>query len=592
MEFHLVDLLPSNLVHALGVTLFHSLWVGVILAVITSLVIMLTKKQKAVLRYNLLTACLGIFVLVMAGLFYQSVISAPATKSHVVGLGDTITVPVNNSPSAVRAVTDVNSQVDRLMNLWVAYSSQIVLVWFLIIFARSIQLLAGIHSVSYLKKTRVFDAGRYWEEKVIMLSAKLEISRTVSILQSGLAKVPLVAGHFKPVILLPLGLLNGLSPAEVEAIISHELAHVKRSDYIVNILQSFVEIVFFFNPAVLWISKLIREERENCCDDLALSCTGNKQDYIKALISCQEFQTDAPELTLAITGRKNQLVQRVSRIVFNNSTSLNGMEKTLLTTSLVFTLLFTAAFTQISKPVKIEKIEIDQTNNVSRQDTSTRSKTKTLVKHAKKKPASVASTPTVKKNNLSEEQWSKQEEIAAAKEDVRAAKEEAWAAKQEALAAKQEAWAAKEEAKAAKEEAKAIQSAAKASRSYTPNVPPAPKMPKMGAIPAAPAMPAVPAIPAVPAMPAVPAIPVVPPAPKMPNLPPAPPAPHMNQAEAIKNELIKDGLISDTKNMSYKLNKNELTVNGTAQSGTMRQKYVKKFLKSPNQTIETRVTSN
>ena len=592
MEFHLVDFLPSNLVHALGVTLFHSLWVGVILAVITSVVIILTRKQKATLRYNLLTACLGIFVLVMAGLFYQSVVSAPAAENHVMGLGDTITVPVNNSPSAVRAVTDVNSQVDRLMNLWVAYSSQIVLVWFLIIFARSIQLLAGIHSVSYLKKTRVFDAGRYWDEKVIMLSAKLEISRTVSILQSGLAKVPLVAGHFKPVILLPLGLLNGLSTAEVEAIISHELAHVKRSDYIVNILQSFVEIVFFFNPAVLWISKLIREERENCCDDLALSCTGNKQDYIKALISCQEFQTDAPELTLAITGRKNQLVQRVSRIVFNNSTSLNGMEKTLLTTSLVFTLLFTAAFTQISKPVKIEKIEIDQTKNVSRQDTSTRSKTKTLVKHAKKKPATVASTSTVKKNNLSEEERSRQEDIFVAREEARSAKEEAFAAKQEAWAAKQEAFAAKEEAKAAKEEAKTVKFSAKASRFYTPNVPPAPKMPKMGAIPAAPAMPAVPAIPAVPAMPAVPAIPVVPPAPKMPNLPPAPPAPQMNQAEAIKNELIKDGLISDTKNMSYKLNKNELTVNGTAQSDAVRQKYVKKFLKSPNQTIETRVTSN
>ena len=589
MEFHLVDFLPSNLVHALGVTLFHSLWVGVILAVITSIVIILTRKQKAALRYNLLTACLGIFVLVMAGLFYQSVVSAPATENHVVGLGDTITVPVNNSPSAVRAVTDVNSQVDRLMNLWVDYSSQIVLVWFLIIFARSIQLMAGIHSVSYLKKTRVFDAGRYWDEKVIMLSAKLEISRTVSILQSGLAKVPLVAGHFKPVILLPLGLLNGLSTAEVEAIISHELAHVKRSDYIVNILQSFVEIVFFFNPAVLWISKLIREERENCCDDLALSCTGNKQDYIKALISCQEFQADAPELTLAITGRKNQLVQRVSRIVFNNSTSLNGMEKTLLTTSLVFTLLFTAAFTQISKPVKIEKIEIDQTHNVSRQDTSTRSKTKTLVKHGKKKPATVASTTTVKKNNLSEEQWSKQEEIAAAKEDVRAAKEEAWAAKQEAWAAKQEAFAAKEEAKAAKEEAKTVKFSAKAGHAYTYSSSNGLNVPLSINIPAAPAMPAVPAIPAMPAMPAMPA---VPPAPKMPNLPPAPPAPHMNQAEAIKNELIKDGLISDTKNMSYKLNKNELTVNGTAQSDAVRQKYVKKFLKSPNQTIETRVTSN
>ncbi|WP_448634383.1 M56 family metallopeptidase [Pedobacter panaciterrae] len=132
-----------------------------------------------------------------------------------------------------------------LMNIWTSYSVQIVMIWFLIICIKCIQLMMGMHAIYYLKNTQIYSAGNFWENKVTELSIKLKIPKNIQILQSGLTKVPVVAGHLKPVILIPLGLLNGLSAAEVEAIISHELAHIKRSDYLVNILQSLIEIIFF-----------------------------------------------------------------------------------------------------------------------------------------------------------------------------------------------------------------------------------------------------------------------------------------------------------------------------------------------------------
>ena len=100
--------------------------------------------------------------------------------------------------------------------------------------------------------------------------------------------MPVVIGHLKPVILIPLGCLAGLPADQVEAILLHELAHIRRSDYFVNFLQNITESIFFFNPGLLWISSLIKEERENCCDDIALEQTKNKRGLVQALISFKE----------------------------------------------------------------------------------------------------------------------------------------------------------------------------------------------------------------------------------------------------------------------------------------------------------------
>jgi hypothetical protein len=147
--------------------------------------------------------------------------------------------------------------------------------------------------------------------------------------------------------LVPIGLLAALSTAEVEAILVHELAHIRRRDYLVNMLQSLLEIIFFFNPAVLWISKMIKTERENCCDDLALAQDHNKANYIRALVSCEEYKSSVPAYAMAFPGGKNTLLHRVKRMANNRNHSLNLFEKTVLALCLVGAGLFMTAFSSL-----------------------------------------------------------------------------------------------------------------------------------------------------------------------------------------------------------------------------------------------------
>ena len=105
--------------------------------------------------------------------------------------------------------------------------------------------------------------------------ADCQLAFPVLLLESALANVPVVFGHFRPVILVPAGLLAGLPPEQIQAILLHELAHIRRCDYAVNFLQRLVEGLFFYHPATWWIARVIRAERENCCDDAAVAITGN-----------------------------------------------------------------------------------------------------------------------------------------------------------------------------------------------------------------------------------------------------------------------------------------------------------------------------
>ena len=365
MDFKLIHFVSENWLHAVGVTLFHSLWIGIVLSIITALVILSTRKSSAALRYQLLTGCLCLFVLVMGITLYvefnqtsKSPSLASTTLDVKLNPNQLMAQPLQQQPASI----DISSKMDQLLKLWNNYAEQIVLVWFLIICAKSVHLLLGLNTIYYLKRNKVFEAGKFWEHKLVELANRLGIDQKVSIVQSGLAQVPMVAGHLKPLILIPLGLLNSLSMAEVEAILCHELAHIKRRDYLVNLLQSFIEIVFFFNPAVLWLSKLIRTERENCCDDIALGYVTDKKSYVKALLSCQEFQMNTPEYAMALTGKKSELLNRVSRMLFNTKSTLNKMEKTVLTLATVFIFLFSAAFNNVeSKQVTPVKKQITDT---------------------------------------------------------------------------------------------------------------------------------------------------------------------------------------------------------------------------------------
>ncbi len=188
------------------------------------------------------------------------------------------------------------------------------------------------------------------------LAERLQIKKRVQLLQSEIVKVPVMVGFFKPMILFPFSLMSQLPPEQIEAVLLHELAHIKRKDYFVNLLQSFAEIIFFFNPGVLWISSLIKDERENCCDDIAINQTKSKKEFIHALVSFQEYNIGS-KYALAFPGRKNHLLNRVKRIITNNNKALNNMEKISLAAGIVIISFVTIAFTQTPQKEEIKKAQ-------------------------------------------------------------------------------------------------------------------------------------------------------------------------------------------------------------------------------------------
>ena len=344
-------------------TLLHSLWQGLALALITALILVFTSKSSAKLRYNLLISGLILFAISSSFSFVYELQKSTQTDFEtlraVAPFVHDQQIQTNVSLTGAEPV----DLIQKAVQYFSGYASTIVLIWFLVICARSVQLFAGLYSIKRIRNTQVSPAGVYWENRVKALALQFGITQVVQIVQSGIVKVPMVVGHLKPLILVPIGLINGLSEKEVEAIICHELAHIKRRDYLINILQSLMEIVFFFNPAVLWVSKLIREERESCCDDMTISSTHDKVNYISALISCQEFQPGNPEYAMAISGKNDQLVQRVKRMVSNDRPSLNKIEKGVLAAGLVAAVTLTAAFSGPQRAGKEPK------NNIVLQDT-------------------------------------------------------------------------------------------------------------------------------------------------------------------------------------------------------------------------------
>jgi predicted nucleic acid-binding Zn-ribbon protein len=132
--------------------------------------------------------------------------------------------------------------------------------------------------------------------------------------ESSKISLPLVIGFLKPVVLLPVGLVTNLSQKQIEAILAHELAHIKRNDFIINVLQNIVEIIFFFHPALWWLSNKIREERENCCDDVAIELIGEKIHLVKALANVESYRQN-PALAMAFGKKRFTLLERVQRIL-------------------------------------------------------------------------------------------------------------------------------------------------------------------------------------------------------------------------------------------------------------------------------------
>jgi beta-lactamase regulating signal transducer with metallopeptidase domain len=223
-----------------------------------------------------------------------------------------VTVPAASQKCAIdfSLLKSLPLQVERVSQRVEPYLPWIVCVWALGVVLFSLRLLAGWNAVRELRVAAdVTDS--LWTDRFQRLKMRLGVSYAVRLAFSTSAAVPMVIGWLKPVVLVPAGIVAGLSAAQLEAILAHELIHIRRHDYLVNLVQNVVETVFFYHPAVAWVSNCIRVEREHCCDDAASLVCGGTLDYARALAALAESQR-APALGVAATG--GSLVERIRRL--------------------------------------------------------------------------------------------------------------------------------------------------------------------------------------------------------------------------------------------------------------------------------------
>ena len=189
----------------------------------------------------------------------------------------------------------------------------LVFVWLVGVVLLSIRFLGGWLRVGRLARTGTRPATPELTERLAALAEQLRLTRPVRLLESALVQVPAVVGWLKPVVLVPFTFETGLTVQELELLLAHELAHIRRHDYLVNILQTVVETVLFYHPAVWWVSGRIREEREHCCDDVAVALCRDRRAYAEALLRLEHLRHDTPELAVAAAG--GSLLKRIRRLV-------------------------------------------------------------------------------------------------------------------------------------------------------------------------------------------------------------------------------------------------------------------------------------
>jgi beta-lactamase regulating signal transducer with metallopeptidase domain len=193
------------------------------------------------------------------------------------------------------------------------YLPLMVWAWFGGVVALSFRAFGGWMVASQLTRRYARPAKEDWQERFAALLKRMRISAPVKLAISTTARVPAVVGWLKPVVLMPATVFSGLTVEQIEALIAHELAHVQRHDYAINLLQTAVETLLFYHPAVWWVGRSIRNERENCCDDLAVELCGNPAAYVRALTNLEELRGRTPAFAMAADG--GSLLSRVERLL-------------------------------------------------------------------------------------------------------------------------------------------------------------------------------------------------------------------------------------------------------------------------------------
>ena len=307
--------LSDSFGQALGLALLHFVWQGALVALLLAVALYLLRRRSAQVRYA--ASCVAmLLVLTLPAVTFGLLLQAPADASATLSVAPpeaTVTTEANTTPALAPLPETPPSWQQETTAMMHTALPWLVLLWMAGVLGLSMRYLAGWTYTLRLRRRGTREVGQRWHDQLTDLKQRMGIRRTVRLASSLLVRVPTVTGWLRPIILMPVSVFTGLSPRQIEMVLAHELAHIRRHDYLINLLQAACETVLFYHPAVWWVSKRIRIEREHCCDDVVVSVCGDAYTYVAALAKMEEVRQRTPQLALAATG--GSLLDRVRRLL-------------------------------------------------------------------------------------------------------------------------------------------------------------------------------------------------------------------------------------------------------------------------------------
>ncbi len=316
------ELLNTPWLNVLGYTLLHSIWQASVIVMIVILVLRFIPAKLSNARYAITTAgMLVVTLLSIATFLYLSSTPKDLMVTH--------TIPVQ--PASVESskyLTNLSfSSSIAMLNAFIQSSIPVFLAaWILGTLLFSLRILTGLWYTQKLRAESVLLKNE-WSERIHFLTKELNINTFVTLAESSAIHAPVIIGYIKPIILIPIGMTASLSTAQLETIFLHELMHIRRNDYLINLIQTFIEAFYFFNPFVWMISGIIKREREHCCDDAVVQHRGNAREYVNALATLEEARLSKAGLSLSLAENKNQLLNRIKRLMENSVKNYSSRER-------------------------------------------------------------------------------------------------------------------------------------------------------------------------------------------------------------------------------------------------------------------------
>ncbi|MBN2173463.1 MAG: M48 family metalloprotease [Bacteroidales bacterium] len=314
-----LHLFNDNILQALGWTIIHSLWQIVLIGSLLKAGLWVFRKHAPEIRYHLLLAGLLSIVLIAVFTFFKIYDQPSNNASALKTVGNEVFPATQAFEISEPGVVAFDKSILTETRLLIQQNAHLITLFWLIGFLFfSIRFAGGYWFLSRIKKKSI-PVNTKIQILAKNIGSKFNLNEFVKVFESVTVKVPIALGYLKPVIILPAGLATSIPFNQLEAILTHEMAHIKRNDFLVNLLKSMLEAVFFYHPVFWWIGKQLDNERENCCDDLTIELCKNETSLQEALFNIELHNQKLQHIAAALYKNKFQLLNRIKRMKSKNN---------------------------------------------------------------------------------------------------------------------------------------------------------------------------------------------------------------------------------------------------------------------------------